>query len=75
MPEQARTRLRTAGHGMARGIIEPSARRFQHLLAGRDPGMLALTMFISRPQQGLDSVPDAHVEKEDPLELLIRLRS
>jgi hypothetical protein len=75
MPEQARTRLRTAGPGMARGIIEPSARRFQRHQVEWDPGMLALTMFVSRPRQGLDSVPDAHVEKEDPLELLIRLRS
>jgi len=75
VPEQARTRLRTAGPGMARGIIEPSARRFQRHQVEWDPGMLALTMFISRPQQGLDSVPDAHVGKEDPLELLIRLRS
>jgi hypothetical protein len=75
VPEQARTRLRTAGPGMARGIIEPSARRFERHQVEWDPGMLALTMFISRPQQGLDSVPDAHVEKEDPLELLMRLRS
>jgi hypothetical protein len=75
VPERARTRLRTAGPGMARGIIEPSARRFERHQVGWDPGMLALTMFISRPQQGLDSVPNAHVEKEDPLELLMRLRS
>jgi hypothetical protein len=75
VPEQARTRLRTAGPGMARGIIEPSARRFQHHQVKQDSGMLALTMFISRPQQGLDSIPNAHVEKEDPLELLTRLRS
>jgi hypothetical protein len=75
VPEQARTRLRTAGPGMARGIIEPSARRFARHQVEWDPGMLALTMFISRPQQGLDSVPNAHVEKEDPLELLMRLRS
>jgi hypothetical protein len=75
VPEQARTRLRTAGPGMARGIIEPSARRFARHQVEWDPGLLALTMFISRPQQGLDSVPDAHVEKEDPLELLMRLRS
>jgi len=75
VPEQARMRLRTAGPGMARGIIEPSARRFQRHQVAWDPGMLALTMFISRPQQGLDSVPNAHVEKEDPLELLMCLRS
>ena len=75
MPEQARTRLRTAGPGTARGIIEPSARRFQRHQVEWDPGMLALTMFISRPRRGLDSVPNAHVEKEDPLDLLIRLRS
>jgi hypothetical protein len=75
VPEQARTRLRTAGPGMARGIIEPSARRFRHHQVRQDRGMLALAMFISRPRQGLDSVPDAHVENEDPLELLTRLRS
>jgi hypothetical protein len=75
LPEQARTRLRTAGPGMARGIIEPSARRFTRHQVEWDPGMLALAMFISRPQQGLDSVPDAHVEKENPVELLMRLRS
>ena len=75
VPEQARTRLRTAGPGMARGIIEPSAGRFARHQVEWDPGMLALTMFISRPQQGRDSVPNAHVENEDPLELLTRLRS
>jgi hypothetical protein len=75
VPEQARTRLRTAGSGMARGIIEPSARRFQHAQVQQDFGMLAHAMVISKPELGLDRMPNAHVMREDPLELLMRLRS
>jgi hypothetical protein len=75
VPEQARTRLRTAGSGMANGIIEPSARRFQHHQVRQDLGTLALAMVITRPELGKDRMPNAHVEREDPLELLIRLRS
>ncbi len=72
-PEQARTRLRTAASGMATGIIEPSAQRFQHHQVRQDFGTLALAMVISRPELG--GTPKAHVMGEDPLELLMRLRS
>jgi hypothetical protein len=75
VPDQARTRLRTAASGMARGIIEPSARRFQHHQVQQDLGALALAMVITRPELGLDRMPNAHVMGEDPLELLMRLRS
>jgi hypothetical protein len=75
MPQQARTRLRTAASGMARGIIEPSARRFQRHQVQQDLGTLALAMVITRPELGVDRMPNAHVETEDPLGLLIRLRS
>jgi hypothetical protein len=75
VPDQARTRLRTAASGMARGIIEPSARRFQHHQVQQDLGTLALAMVITRPELGLDRMPNAHVMGEDPLELLTRLRS
>jgi hypothetical protein len=75
VPEQARTRLRTAAFGMAMGIIEPSARRFQHHQVQQDLGTLALAMVITRPELGLDRMPNAHVQGEDPLELLTRLRS
>jgi hypothetical protein len=73
VPERDRTRLRTAASGMARGIIEPSARRFQHHQVWQDFGSLALAMVITQPELG--GTPDAHVEREDPLELLMRLRS
>jgi hypothetical protein len=73
--EQARTRLRTAASGMARGIIEPSARRYQHHQVKQDLGTLALAMVITRPELGKDRMPNAHVEREDPLELLTLLRS
>ena len=73
MPQQARTRLRTAASGTARGIIEPSARRFQHHQVRQDLGTFALAMVITRPELG--GTPNAHVEGEDPLELLMRLRS
>jgi hypothetical protein len=74
VPERDRTRLRTAASGMARGIIEPSARRFQHHQVWQDhPGGLALAMVTTRPELG--GTPDADVIKEDPLELLTRLRS
>jgi hypothetical protein len=75
VPERDRARLRTAGSGMARGVIEPSARRFQHHQVHQDLGRLALAMVITRPELGLDRMPDAHVMTEDPLELLMRLRS
>jgi hypothetical protein len=75
VPERDRMRLRTAASGMARGIIEPSARRFQHAQVHQDSGALALAMVITRPELGLDRMPDAHVMTEDPLELLMRLRS
>lgn len=73
VPEQARTRLRTAASGMATGIIEPSARRFRHYQVKQDLGTLALAMVITRPEFG--GTPKAHVMTEDPLELLTRLRS
>ena len=73
VPEQARTRLRTAASGMAVGIIEPSARRFQHAQVKQDFGTLAHAMVITRPELG--GTPNAHVIGEDPLELLMRLRS
>jgi hypothetical protein len=71
VPGQART----AARGMARGIIEPAARRFQRHQVRQDLGTLALVMVITRPELGKDRMPNAHVEREDPLELLIRLRS
>jgi hypothetical protein len=73
VPERDRTRLRTAASGMARGIIEPSARRFQHHQVRQDSGTLALAMVITRPELG--GTPNADVIREDPLELLTRLRS
>jgi hypothetical protein len=73
VPEQGRTRLRTAVSGMARGIIEPSARRFQHHQVHQDFGMLAHAMVTSRAEW--DGTPNADVMTEDPLELLMRLRS
>lgn len=75
LPDQARTRLRSAASGMARGIIEPSARRFQHHQVQQDLGTLALAAVITRPELGLDRMPNAHVMGEDPLELLMRLLS
>ena len=75
VPERDRTRLRTAGSGMARGIIEPSARRFQHHQVKQDLGAPALAMVITRPELGSDRMPNAHVMTEDPLELLTCLRS
>lgn len=69
LPGQART----AASGTARGIIEPAARKFQHHQLTQDNGVLALAMVISRPEPG--GTPDAHVITEDPVELLMRLRS
>jgi hypothetical protein len=74
VPERDRTRLRTAGSGLARGTIEPSARRFQHHQVKQDYGMLAHAMVLTRPELGSDRMPNAHVMTEDPLELLTRLR-
>ena len=74
VPEQARTRLRTASSGIAMGIIEPSTRQFQHHRLRQDSGMLAMGMIIRL--RDLDPTPDAYGDaKEDPLELLMRLRS
>jgi hypothetical protein len=75
VPERDRTRLRTAGSGMARGAIEPSARRFEDHQVKQDLGALALAMVITRPELGLDRMPNAHVMTEDPLKLLTCLRS
>jgi len=75
VPEHARTRLRTASSGIAMGIIEPSARRFQDHQVKQDLGALALAMVITRPELGSDRMPNAHVMTEDPLELLTCLRS
>jgi hypothetical protein len=69
VPEQART----AASGTARGIIEPAARQFQHHQLRQDNSVLAHAMVISRAEFG--GTPNAHVIKEDPLELLMRLRS
>jgi hypothetical protein len=73
VPEQGRTRLRTAVSGMAKGAIEPSARRFQHHQVQQDFGMLAHAMVTSRAEWGGTS--NADVMTEDPLALLMRLRS
>jgi len=60
---------------MARGIIEQCARRSQHHQVQQDLGPLALAMVITRPELSKDRMPNAYVEREDPLELLTRLRS
>jgi hypothetical protein len=73
VPEQGRTRLHTAAAGMARGIIEPSARRFQNHQVHQDFGVLAHAMVISRAEWGRTA--NADVTGEDPLQLLMRLRS
>ena len=59
--------------GMARGIIEPATQQFQHHQLRQDSGVFAMGMIISRAEFG--GTPDADVIKEDPLELLMRLRS
>jgi hypothetical protein len=69
VPEPART----AACGTARGIIEPATGQFQHHQVRQDSSVLAMGMVISRAEFG--GTPDAHVIKEDPLELLMRLRS
>ena len=69
VPEPART----AASGMAKGIIEPATRQFQHHQLRQDSSVFAMGMIISRAEFG--GTPDAHVIKEDPLELLMRLRS
>ena len=73
VPEQARMRLRTAVSGLARGSIEPSARRFQLHQATQDFGAFAQAMVISRPELGGPTKAD--ITEEDPLEPLMRLRS
>lgn len=73
VPEQARTRLSTASRGTARGIIEPSALRFQHHQVRQDYGMPGMLMAL-RPLEG-DLAPEAYgAAGQDPLELLMRLR-
>jgi hypothetical protein len=63
----------TAASGMARGFIEPAARHFQHVQLTQDDGVLAHAMIITRSEFG--GTPNSHVIREDPLELLMRLRS
>ena len=73
VPEQARTRLRTASRGTARGIIEPSALRFQHHQVRQDYGMPGMLMAL-RPLEA-DLAPEAYgAAGQDPLELLMALR-
>jgi hypothetical protein len=73
VPEQARARLRTASCGIAMGIIEPSARRFQLHRVRQDYGMPGMLMAL-RPSE-VDPAPYAYgAAGEDPLELLMRLR-
>ena len=73
VPAQARARLRTASCGTARGIIEPSARRFRHHQVRQDFGMPGMLMAL-RPSEA-DPAPDAYgAAGQDPLELLMRLR-
>jgi hypothetical protein len=69
VPEPART----AASGVARGTIEPAARQFQRHQLRQDSSVLAMGMVISRAEFG--GTPDADVIKEDPLDLLTRLRS
>ena len=57
VPEQARTRLRTAASGIAMGIIEPSTRQFQHHQVRQDSGILAMGMTMSIAEFG--GTPDA----------------
>ena len=78
VPEQARTPLRTASSGSALGVIEPSARRFQYVVF-RQCRYSALAQLALGPDMalGLDADPaqGAHsAPREDPLELLMRLR-
>ena len=78
VPEQARTPLRTASAGSALGVIEPSARRFQYVVF-RQCRYSALAQLALGPDMalGLDADPaqGAHsAPREDPLELLMRLR-
>ena len=77
-PERARTPLRTASAGSALGVIEPSARRFQYVVF-RQCRYSALAQLALGPDMalGLDADPaqGAHsAPREDPLELLMRLR-
>jgi len=69
LPGQART----AASGTARGIIEPAARRFRHHQLTQDHGVVALALVISRAELG--GTPTADVITQDPVELLMRLRS
>jgi hypothetical protein len=72
VPEQARTLA-----GSAIGIVEPSARRFQYVVLKQRHSALAQVAFgldmplglEPGPAPGTDSAP-----REDPLELLLRLR-
>jgi hypothetical protein len=69
VPEQART----AAFGISRGIIEPAARQFLHHQVKQDSGVLGRAMVISRAEFG--GTPNSDVVTENPVELLLRLRS
>jgi hypothetical protein len=74
VPEQARTRLRIASSGIAAGIIEPSNRRFLYTRVNQDISVPGLVMAFGLLD--LDPEPNAYgAAGEDPLELLLRLRS
>jgi hypothetical protein len=74
VPEQARTRLRTASSGIATGIIEPANRRFVYTRVKEDTSGPGLVMAFG--PLDLDPAPNAYGAcGEDPLELLMRLRS
>jgi hypothetical protein len=72
VPEQARARLRTASSSIVMGVIEPSARRFQYFVVAQDQSVPGTLMAF-----GLDMDPAQNAYsalREDPLELLMRLR-
>jgi hypothetical protein len=72
VPEQARTLA-----GSAMGIIEPSARQFQYIVLKQHHSALAQVAFGLDMALGLDAgpAPSAYsAPREDPLELLVRLR-
>jgi hypothetical protein len=72
VPGKARARLRTAFRGIAVGIVEPSARRFQYYMVAQDHSMPGLLTAFGL---GLDPAPDVDdVSGVDPLELLTSLR-
>lgn len=72
VPGPARARLRTAFSGIAMGIIEPSARRFQYFMVAQDQSVPGTLMALGLD---VDPAPNAYSAlAEDPLELLMRLR-